>query len=133
MKYFLDTNVIIDAIKGKNKNIIKHFESTFSSEIYISSIVVAELEYGAFHSSDYKRNKSLYEQFIKDFTIVPFTKEYCPFYAQIRQSLTSTGKIIGSNDILIASTAIANDAVMVTHNIGEFERIPNIKLEDWTL
>ena len=61
MKYFLDTNVIIDMLKGKHPCMFKHFEKTYSTDIRIPAIVVAELEYGAAHSADYEKNKSLYE------------------------------------------------------------------------
>ncbi len=64
MKYFLDTNVIIDMLKGKYSCMLNHFENTFSTDIYVPSIVVAELEYGAAHSANYEKNKSLYEKFI---------------------------------------------------------------------
>lgn len=132
MKYFLDTNVIIDAIKNKSSYLKQHFEETYATDIFVSSIVVAELEFGAAHSNDYSRNKTLYEHFIKDFAIVPFEKRYCVPYGEIRHYLTKTGQVIGWNDMLIAATAIANDGVLVTHNTAEFERIPHIQLADWT-
>ena len=133
MKYFLDTNVIADAIRGKKPNIASHFAKIPPKDIYVSAIVVAELEYGAAHSPDYRKNKALYEDFISDFAVIPFEKEYAGIYGEIRQYLTARGQVIGSNDMLIAATAMANDAVLVTHNTGEFERIPNIQLEDWTM
>ncbi|WP_040843148.1 type II toxin-antitoxin system tRNA(fMet)-specific endonuclease VapC [Treponema saccharophilum] len=132
MKYFLDTNVIIDAIKNKSPCLKHHFEETYTTDIFVSSVVVAELEFGAAHSNYYSRNKALYEQFIKDFTIVPFEKRYCESYGELRQYLTKSGQVIGWNDMLIAATAIANSGILVTHNTAEFERIPNIQLEDWT-
>ena len=132
MKYFLDTNVIIDAIKNKRPLLKQHFEQTYTTDIFVSSIVVSELEFGAAHSNDYLKNKTLYELFIKDFTLVPYEKEYSFEYGKLRQYLTKTGQVIGWNDMLIAATAIANNGILVTHNIGEFERIPNIQLEDWT-
>lgn len=133
MSYFLDTNVIIDAIRNKNPFIRAHFEKTFSSDIFISSIVVAELEFGAAHSKNYEQNKILFEHFIKEFTIVPFVRDYCAIYGKIRQDLTKIGQNIGLNDLLIASTAIANGGILVTHNVGEFSRIPNIIIEDWAV
>ena len=132
MKYFLDTNVIIDGIKGRNNNIIKHYMENYAENLFVPAIVVAELEFGALHSNDYKKNKKLYEKFISNFAVIPFYKEYSKEYAQIRQSLESEGTPIGANDMLIAATALANDAILVTHNVGEFERIHNLRIEDWT-
>ncbi len=131
MKYFLDTNVIIDALKGKSKNIRSHFENINSDEIYISSIVAAELEYGAAHSHDYEKNKNLYESFIANFEIISFDFLCREAYGSLRQELSSKGFIIGSNDMLIAATALTYGAILVTHNTREFERIPNLVLEDW--
>ena len=133
MKYFLDTNVIIDAIRNRTPSVRRHFEEIYASDIFISSIVAAELEFGAAHSKDYLANKMLYEQFIRDFTIIPFVKDYCAVYGRIRHELTRTGWSIGLNDLLIAATAISGNGILVTHNTGEFERIPGIILEDWAL
>ena len=133
MKYFLDTNVIADSIRGKKQRLFDYFSRISASDIYVSAIVVAELEFGAAHSNDYAKNKRLYEDFITDFTVVPFEKSHSVVYGEIRHYLTAKGTPIGLNDMLIAATAIANDAVLVTHNTDEFARIPNIRLQDWTL
>ena len=131
MKYFLDTNVIIDMLKGKHPCMFRHFENTYSTDIYVPSVVVAELEYGAAHSADYEKNKSLYERFISNFAIIPFDKKCCKPYGTIRQDLNAAGTPIGGNDMLIAATVIANGGVLVTHNVGEFSRINNLAVEDW--
>ena len=55
MKYFLDTNVIIDMLKGKHSCMLRHFENIYSTDIYVPAIVVAELEYGAAHSVNYEK------------------------------------------------------------------------------
>ena len=93
MKYFLDTNVIADSIRGKSPAIAGHFCKIHSSDIYVSAIVVAELEFGAAHSLDYHKNKALYEEFIRDFKIVPFERAYSEIYGKIRQHLTSAGSV----------------------------------------
>ena len=133
MNYFLDTNVIIDAIQNKKPSLRDYFKKIYASDIFVSTIVIAELEFGAAHSKNYLKNKSLYEQFIKDFAVVPFVKEYCTLYGEIRQQLTKIGQPIGLNDLLIATTAMANGSILVTHNTDEFKRIPNLLLEDWTV
>jgi Predicted nucleic acid-binding protein, contains PIN domain len=132
LKYFLDTNVIIDMLKGKYSCMLNHFENTFSTDIYVPSIVVAELEYGAAHSANYEKNKSLYEKFISNFSIIPFDRKCCQPYGQIRQTLNSTGNPISGNDMLIAATVVANNGILVTHNVGEFSRVKGLSIEDWT-
>ena len=132
MKYFLDTNVIIDMLKGKHSCMLKHFENIYSTDIYVPAIVVAELEYGAAHSVNYEKNKSLYEKFISNFSIIPFDRKCILPYGKIRQDLNAAGTPIGGNDMLIAATVVANNGILVTHNVGEFSRIKGLSLEDWT-
>ena len=133
MIFFLDANVVIDAIRSKTALIMReHFKKIDSSNIKISSIVVAELEYGAKHSNDYEKNKALYRQFIKDFEIIPFTHNEAVVYGDIRQKLAEKGQLIGANDMLIAATVLSYNATIITHNVDEFSRIPNLLIEDWT-
>lgn len=131
MKYFLDTNVIIDALKGRSLNIRSHFEAKNPKDIFIPSIVVAELEYGSNHSKNYAKNRQLYELFVNEFEVIPFDTSCCRVYGQIREELACKGSSIGANDLLIAATAITHAAILVTHNTREFSRISSIQLEDW--
>lgn len=131
--YFLDTNVIIDIIRGKHPALKRHFINTKRTEIAIPSIVVAELEYGARHSDNYEDNRRKFMNIIKNFEILPFTNKEAEFYGYIRQTLTSQGKIIGPNDLFIAAMALSTDATLITHNTDEFNRIPDLKIEDWTI
>ena len=130
--YLLDTNVIIDIIRGKYPALKNHFMQTKISDIFIPSIVVAELEFGAKHSNNYLENRQKFIKVIKNFKILPFTDAEAVFYGEIRQNLTSRGLIIGPNDLLIAATALANHGILITHNTNEFKRVENLTLEDWT-
>lgn len=134
MLYMLDTNVVIDATNNKKytKSILSHFLNIPVSDIAVSSIVVAELEYGARHSQNYEQTSKVAMQFVSPFEIVPFTQKEAKIYGELREHLAKSGTPIGSNDMLIAAVALAHDAVLVTHNTREFERIENLKLEDWT-
>ena len=135
LMYYIDTNVIVDATRNKkvSARILEHFRSVAVFDICIPSIVLSELEFGARHSNSYEQNIKIIRQFISPYKIIPFTEKEAVEYGKIRQFLTTEGQPIGPNDMLIAATALANDAVLVTHNTGEFERVPNIRLEDWTL
>ena len=130
--YLLDTNVIIDIIRGKYPALKNHFMQTKFSDIFIPSIVVAELEFGAKHSNNYLENRQKFIKVIKNFKILAFTDAEAVFYGEIRQNLTSRGLIIGPNDLLIAATALANNGILITHNTNEFKRVENLTLEDWT-
>ena len=131
--YLLDTNVIIDIIRGKYPALKQHFLNTRPSDIKIPSIVLAELEFGAQNSDDYNKNKLRFSSITNAFSIQTFAEKESVCYGKIRKYLSSIGNLIGPNDMLIAATALANDAIIVTHNIDEFSRVPNLVIEDWTL
>ena len=130
--YYLDSNVIIDATSRKTAALLlPKFEKFQPSEICIPSIVLAELEFGARHSNNYEKNLKIVADFIAPYRIIPFSEKEAVSYGKIREQLTKEGKLIGPNDMLIAATALANDAVLVTHNTDEFSRVSGLKLADW--
>ena len=132
MNYFLDTNIIIYAIKNTYPNLVKKFEETPSYNIVVPAIVKAELEYGASKSANYKKTIDLYNKFINIYNIISFTDKETIFYGNIRTELERKGTLIGANDMLIAATVLSHNGVLVTHNVKEFSRISNFKIEDWT-
>ncbi|MBP5158312.1 MAG: PIN domain-containing protein [Treponema sp.] len=69
---------------------------------------------------------------MRDFEIVPFSGKEAEAYGLIRQQLSADGTPIGGNDMLIAATALANDATVVTHNVKEFSKVKGLRIEDWT-
>jgi tRNA(fMet)-specific endonuclease VapC len=129
--YYLDTNVIVDVIRGNFPNLIEYFKKIDSSEIAIPSIVVAELEFGAAHSEDYAKRRKQYLEAIAPYKIIDFSEKESVSYGKIREQLTKEGKLIGPNDMLIAATALANKAVLVTNNTDEFSRVKGLVIEDW--
>ena len=131
MKYFLDTNIIIYAVKGMFPNLKKHFAMVPSTSIVIPSVVCAELEYGARFSRDYHKTKAIYSAFVREFQVANFGKAEAEAYGRIRSQLEKSGKLIGPNDLIIASTAF-DGGILVTHNVKEFSRVPGLALEDWT-
>lgn len=132
MKYHLDTNIIIYALKGTYKEIENHFRSIPFESIVIPRIVIAEIEYGAKKSKNYKQTIEKYNEFINHFEIIDFDEKASRKFGDIRWTLEQAGKQIGPYDLIIASTVLANEGVLVTHNTKEFERIKGLKIEDWT-
>ncbi len=132
MKYFLDTNICIYALKSTFPQIMERMEEFSPSDIAIPSMVKAELYYGALKSQ--KKNKvfSALDKFLSPFEIIPFGDKEIMAYAKIRAGLEKIGKIIGPNDIIIAATALSHGATLVTHNTKEFERVQDLLVEDWT-
>jgi tRNA(fMet)-specific endonuclease VapC len=75
----------------------------------------------------------VFENFSKAFEVINLNDEALNHYAKIRNELEKTGRIIGSNDIFIASIVLAYDGILVTHNTNEFKRIHDLKIDDWTV
>ena len=94
---------------------------------------MAEIEYGAMKSYNYEKTIKQYKMFTDVFEKVSFSEEACYYYGKIRSDLEKQGKIIGANDMLIASIVLAEKGILVTHNIGEFQRIKELQIEDWTI
>ena len=129
--YLLDTNACIQFLNGTSEALRSHFQQHLPSDIALCSIVKAELLFGARHSQRIEANLLRVKQFSAPLTSLVFDDRCAEEYAQIRADLSRQDKIIGSNDMLIASIARVHDAVLVTNNTGEFSRIANLRIEDW--
>ena len=132
MMYFLDTNTCIDFLRKAKNPVHERLPKVPSEEIQIPVVVKVELLAGAFKSKD-KDTLPRTELFLSQFTIIPFIDSMTYTYASIRASLEKLGTPIGSNDMLIAATALYCGATLVTHNTGEFSRVPGLSLEDWNI
>jgi len=132
MKYLLDTNICIYIINEKPKKVLQKFEQYPVHEFGISSITQAELQYGVEKSTQKNRNQMALDEFLLPLTILPFHgKRLVERYGKIRAFLESKGKTIGPLDTLIAAHALSLDLTIVSNNIKEFSRVPNLKCEDW--
>ena len=133
MKYLFDTNICIYLINKKFEYLIDRVEKNGIENIGISSITIAELEYGIAKSSGpYKEeNRVALLEFLLPFKFIDFNQNDAYEYGRIRQALQSKGKIIGNMDILIGSQAISRDLILVTNNEKEFKRIEGLRIENW--
>ena len=129
--FLLDTNVCIGLLNGRNPVFIERFRQHQPSEITLCSIVKSELLYGARHSRHVEANLQLLQKFYDPLESLPFDDRCAEEAGLIRADLATQGKPIGPNDLLIAATARANDAALVTHNTAEFSRITGLRLVDW--
>lgn len=129
----LDTNTCIYLLNQTNPNVRRHFESRSPSEIALCSMVKAELLFGAHRSSRVDTNLQRLKLFFSPLECFAFDDRCAEHYALIRADLMAQGQPIGPNDLMIAATARANDAILVTNNIGEFSRVAGLQLEDWTI
>ena len=129
MTYFLDTDACIFILRGKTPSIKSWFEKLTPDQIKISAVVKAELLVGAQKSRDPQRTSPIVEMFLSPFEIVPFDDSACPIYSKIRHELERKGNSIGPHDLLIAATALSHDGILVTHNVREYRRIPDLKIQ----
>jgi tRNA(fMet)-specific endonuclease VapC len=113
------------------KSIEEHFKAIPNQEIKIPIIVKAELLYGIEKSKSKEKNRDVYGKFIESFEIMNLDDESLKQYAKVRSYLEKEGSIIGSNDLFIASIALANNGILITHNTKEFKRVPGLYIEDW--
>jgi tRNA(fMet)-specific endonuclease VapC len=132
LKYLLDTNICIYIIKKKDPGILRRLQSYKEGEIGISSITIAELEYGVARSTQSQRNRLALASFLIPFEIIDFDQEAATDYGLIRAWLEREGKPIGSMDMLLAAQARSKGIVLVTNNENEFRKVPGLKLDNWT-
>lgn len=131
MRYLLDTNICIYIIKQKPQKVLDKFQTLNPEDVGIPSITVAELEYGAYKSQRREQNQAALKLFLSPLAIVPFDESAARACGEIRGQLEQQGTVIGSMDMLIAAQAQSLRLALVTNNIREFSRVPNLALENW--
>lgn len=129
--YLLDTNICIYLMKNMYPNLTERVLSLNPAELFVSSITVFELEYGAEKSSWGEKTRQKLAMFLSPFNILPFTCEDAAAAGKLRGYLEKQGTPIGPNDVLIAAQGLTNGITVITHNIGEFRRVPHLLCEDW--
>ena len=128
--YLLDTNTCIYVINHRPAQVFERFQQYPLGQLAISSITASELAFGV-EKSGSERNKQALNKFLAPLEIYAYNDQAIWHYAQLRHALQASGKTIGSLDMLIAAHALALDAVLVTNNLKEFERIAGLRLENW--
>ena len=131
-KYLLDTNIVIYVLKRRPKEVLEIFNRN-ASRMAISSITLSELIYGAEKSPNMDKNLEAIEEFVSHLDVLPYDAKVSQHYGQIKAALEKRGEIIGENDIHIAAHAISQGLILVTNNLREFKRVPNLARENWVL
>ena len=130
MRYMLDTNICIYAIKNQPAQVLTQLRAREVEGIGISSISVAELYFGVSKSGS-ARNLAALQQFLEPLEIADFDLNAAQVYGTLRYALERLGTPIGPPDMQIAAHALALEATLVTNNVREFERVPDLKLINW--
>ena len=128
MRYLLDTNIVIYVMKRRPPEVLQTFNQ-HTGRMAISSITLAELCHGAEKSSRMADNLRVIDDFTSRLEVLPYTSKAAQHYGSIRAALETQGQTIGVNDLHIAAHARSEGLVLVTNNLGEFDRVPALQTE----
>ena len=132
MLYMLDTNICIYLMKRKSLSLFKKLALIEKrNDIAISSIVLAELQFGVANSQHKEQSQINLNILLSKLDVLPYTEQCAFYYGEIRTELKRKGSPIGANDLLIGSHALAEKAILVTNNAKEFKRIKALTIENW--
>jgi tRNA(fMet)-specific endonuclease VapC len=132
MNYLLDTNICTYIIKKKPGPVLDQVQTKQPGEVAISTITLAELEYGMARSRDPGRNRVALLEFLLPFAILDFDQMASAEYGRIRSLLEAKGRPIGPMDLLLAAQAKSHNLTLVTNNEKEFRRVEGLRVENWT-
>ncbi len=129
--FLVDTDIIIYWLNDKYPQIDRKIRTVGDDKIFISSITIAELFYGAYNSSNFVKNLQLINKLISDINTINVDPKAGKQFGSMKADLKKSGYIINDSDLFIAATAISNDMVLVTNNERHFRRIKNLIIENW--
>ncbi|WP_267420849.1 type II toxin-antitoxin system VapC family toxin [Methylobacterium sp. GC_Met_2] len=130
MRYLLDTNILSALIRSPRGVVAGRIRQIGEAAVYTSVIVAAELRYGAVRKGSARLSLQI-ETVLDALEIASWQSPQDRLYAELRFGLEQTGTPIGSNDLLIATQALADGSVLVTDNTREFARIGALTIENW--
>lgn len=131
MKYMLDTNIMIYCMKHKPIEVYNNLQKCDIGDVCISSVTYAELQHGIEKSKNVLRNKLALDTMLANIEVLNFDINAAEYYGKIKADLENKGTPIGPLDTLIAGHAKSIDCILVTNNTKEFNRVNNLKLENW--
>ncbi len=130
LRYLLDTDICIYVTKSRPPHLRARFNGV-EGQLAISSITLAELNYGAENSARPTDNLLVIEQFAARMAVLPFAEKAAAHYGQIRAELIRAGQPVGPFDMLIGAHARSEGLVLVTNNLREFQKISGLRVENW--
>jgi len=129
--YLLDTNICIYIAKQKPPKVLERFKQLQVGDVAMSLITLGELYLGIEKSQHAEQARQTLKNLLLFIPVLPLPIESSVYYARIRAALEKQGKPIGANDLWIAAHALTERYVLVTNNVKEFARIPNLNIENW--
>ncbi len=130
MKYLIDTDIIIYWLKG-HQAIEQQAQQVGLEQIGFSIVSQAELYFGAYNSSYPERNLEKIQLLANTISVISFTVSAAKIFGSLKANLKKTGNMIMDADLMIASTALAEELTLVRNNVKHFQRISGLVLENW--
>ena len=128
--YLRDTNILSDLLRHPKGPVARRIEIVGEGNVCTSVTVAAELRFGAAKSGSRELARWI-DDLLKAIDILPLEEPVDRVYGLLRQALAGRGQLIGPNDMLIAAHALASDLTLVTANLKEFSRVPELRVENW--
>ena len=131
MRYLLDSNICIYAMKNRPLQVLRRLQNVGRAVVAVSVITVLELRQGAERSPQRELAHARLDDFFGPMAALSFEVSDALAAARIRAEIFRIGRPIGDFDSLIAAQALARDLIVVTNNVDEFERVPDLRIENW--
>jgi tRNA(fMet)-specific endonuclease VapC len=132
LRFLLDTNICIYIAKARPQHLLDRFTKLAPGEAAMSVVTFGELEFGARKSQQAKASLTTLAQIRALIPALPLDVSVGQQYGRIRAELEAIGRPIGGNDLWIAAHAAALKIPLVTNNRSEFDRVPGLRVEDWS-
>lgn len=131
MRYLLDTNTISDFFQ-RQPGVMRRMTAVPPARLALSAVTVMEIEYGLVRRPAVReRVGQPWTALLAEIAVLPYGEHDARHTASVRAHLSTVGTPIGPFDLLLAGTALAHDLTLVTHNVAEFSRVPDLLVEDW--
>lgn len=130
--FLLDTNICIYTIKQTSSKLLDKIQQEADRGIFISTLTIAELEYGIANSQYPEKNRLALMKFLTPFELLAYDEHDAISYGAIRKDLKQKGLLIGPMDLLLASQAISKKLILVTNNSRELSRVQGLQIQDWS-
>lgn len=130
LRYLLDTSIISNLVREPHGRVASRITAAGEDTVCTSIVVASELRYGAL-KSDSSALMDRIDLLLRVMEVMPLEAPVDQHYAAVRHTLTRRGTLIGPNDLLIASHAMALNLTLVTANQREFRRVPGLRVENW--
>jgi tRNA(fMet)-specific endonuclease VapC len=131
VRYLLDSNICVYALKNRPLQVLRRLQNVGPAVVGVSVITVLELRQGAERSQQRGLAHARLDDFFEPIEVVPFEESDALVAARVRAQLFQIGRPIGDFDSLITAHALARDLIVVTNNVDEFERVPELRIENW--